>query len=59
MALKRGKILRIKPGYNPNSSSVGSLVATFLWSAGIGLVMLQILAYRLFKDRPGAGGDAH
>jgi len=26
----KGRILRIKTGYNPNSSSVGSLIPTFL-----------------------------
>lgn len=24
--IKKGKILRVKPGYNPNSSSMGSIV---------------------------------
>lgn len=26
----KGRILRVKMGYNPNSSSVGSLIPTFL-----------------------------
>ena len=27
---KQGRILRVKTGYNPNSSSVGSLIPAFL-----------------------------
>lgn len=42
-----GKILRVKTGYNPNSSSVGSQIPVFLFSAvGTGLfavIALQIL----------------
>ena len=26
----KGRVLRVKTGYNPNSSSVGSLIPTFL-----------------------------
>lgn len=34
-----GKILRVKAGYNPNSSSVGSQIPAFLFSAaGTGLI---------------------
>lgn len=28
--MKKGKILRLKKGYNPNSSSIGSLLPVFL-----------------------------
>lgn len=42
-----GKILRVKTGYNPNSSSVGSQIPAFLFSAaGTGLfavITAQIL----------------
>ena len=30
--MEKPKILSIKPGYNPNSSSVGIAVKFFLWS---------------------------
>jgi hypothetical protein len=37
----KGRILRVKTGYNPNSSSVGSLIPTFLaFAAGIGAVTI-------------------
>jgi len=32
-SIKAGKILRVKTGYNPNSSSVGSQIPAFLFSA--------------------------
>jgi hypothetical protein len=44
---KTGKILRVKAGYNPNSSSVGSQIPTFFaYAAGTGIfavVASQIL----------------
>jgi hypothetical protein len=43
----RGRVLRVKTGYNPNSSSVGSQIPAFLtFAAGSGVftvVALQIL----------------
>ena len=32
--VRRGRILRVKEGYNPNSSSVGSAIPVFLYVAG-------------------------
>ena len=39
----KGRILRVKTGYNPNSSSVGSLIPTFLAFA-TGAAALAVLA---------------
>jgi len=39
----RGRILRVKTGYNPNSSSVGSLIPAFLAFAASATV-LTVLA---------------
>jgi len=39
----KGRILRVKTGYNPNSSSVGSLIPTFLAFA-VGASALTVLA---------------
>lgn len=42
-----GKILRVKTGYNPNSSSVGSQIPTFLFFAtgtgAAGVIAAQVL----------------
>ena len=41
----RGRILRVKQGYNPNSSSIGSDVPVFLAAAaGAGVVAAFILS---------------
>lgn len=45
----KGQILRVKTGYNPNSSSIGSQVPLFLaFAAGSGL--LTILALQLIEQ---------
>lgn len=31
--MKKGKILRVKTGYNPNSSSIGTHIPAFIFSA--------------------------
>ena len=36
-----GQILKIKPGYNPNSSSVGSLYGDLLWVVSAGALLLS------------------
>jgi len=33
--MKKGKILKIRLGFNPNSSSIGIDISVFLWSAVI------------------------
>ena len=40
---QKGRILRVKTGYNPNSSSVGSLIPSFLAFA-TGAAALTVLA---------------
>ena len=44
----KGRILRVKTGYNPNSSSVGSLIPTFLALAA-GASALTVLAMNSFS----------
>ena len=54
---ERGRILRLKQGYNPNSSSVGSQIPTFLaFAVGAGVFAVFILhafvtASRLLRRR--------
>lgn len=43
----KGRVLKVKTGYNPNSSSVGSQVPAFLaWAAGAGA--FTVVALHLF-----------
>ena len=55
---RRGKVLKLKLGFNPNSSSVGTTVVVFLWSlVASGAVLAftsAVLAYR-FERRRAAG----
>jgi hypothetical protein len=44
----KGKILRVKIGYNPNSSSVGSQIPTFFFSAA-GIGFLAVIASQIFN----------
>lgn len=37
-------VLSVKLGYNPNSSSVGSVITTLLWSATMGAAVVNIAA---------------
>lgn len=61
---RRGRVLAVKSGYNPNSSSVGTDIPTFLAAAaGAGalatvvLTVLSTAAARLRRDPPpGSGG---
>jgi hypothetical protein len=46
-----GKILKVKLGYNPNSSSIGSLFSAFLWVAAAGsFIMAAFSELRPGKD---------
>ncbi|NVO09817.1 MAG: hypothetical protein HXX16_07650 [Bacteroidales bacterium] len=41
---EKGKILRFKTGYNPNSSSIGSHIPTFLaLASGLGFMSIVIM----------------
>ena len=59
-----GKILRVKTGYNPNSSSVGSQIPAFLFFA-VGTGAVSVMITQLFhvidrtiraKKQPAEGG---
>jgi hypothetical protein len=51
----RGKVLKLKLGFNPNSSSVGTTVVVFLWSlvaSGAVLALASaVLAHRFQRKR--------
>ena len=56
----RGRILKLKLGFNPNSSSVGTTVVVFLWSLVASGAVLSftaaVLAHRFGKR--GRGGPS-
>lgn len=49
-----GKIYKVKLGYNPNSSSIGSLFSAFLWVAAAGSFLLAAFADLRPGEREGA-----
>lgn len=61
--VRRGRVLAVKSGYNPNSSSVGTAIPTFLAAAAgagalatIVLTLLSTAAARIRRDMPSAPG---
>jgi hypothetical protein len=57
--MKKGKILKIKQGYNPNSSSIGTEIVVFITSlAGLSLVFSTVTAVlaSLKKKKPADEG---
>lgn len=45
-----GRIFRVKPGYNPNSSSLGTSVVTLLWGVGLAGVLFQLVGQWLLNQ---------
>jgi len=57
--MKKGKILKVKQGYNPNSSSIGTEIVVFITSlAGLSLVFSTVTAVlaAFKKKKPGHEG---
>ena len=58
----RGKVLKLKLGFNPNSSSVGTTVVVFLWtlvaSGAVTAMVTAVLGHRFLRRRAGGGGAA-
>ncbi len=55
--MKIGRILKLKRGYNPNSSSIGSQVEIFIKGLAISVLLLNLAAaivstIRNKKDKP-------
>ena len=46
----RGRVLRVKLGYNPNSSSIGSVVSILMWSAAFGAVVMNVFAALIRRE---------
>jgi len=55
---RRGRVLKLKLGFNPNSSSVGTTVVVFLWSlvasGAVLAVAAAVLAHRFQRKRRSA-----
>lgn len=47
---RSGRVFRVKPGYNPNSSSLGTSVVTLLWGVGLAGVLFQLVGQWLLTQ---------
>jgi hypothetical protein len=58
----RGRVLKLRLGFNPNSSSVGTTVVVFVWSmiaSGAALALAAgVLARRFREDPPAPPGPS-
>lgn len=45
-----GRVLSVKLGYNPNSSSVGSVVTILLWTSTFAAIALNVVTALLQRD---------
>ncbi|MFH1762226.1 MAG: hypothetical protein ABIA63_14095 [bacterium] len=43
MKLLKGKILKVKTGYNPNSSSIGVYVDIFVWGTAAAALVINLI----------------
>ena len=59
--LRKGKILKVRCGYNANSSSLTALVSTLLLGAAGATALLSMVAAALFSRprAPGGHGTAN
>ena len=54
-----GRVLRVRLGYNPNSSSVGTTVVVFLWSmVGSATVLAATASLRAWRLTGGDDGGS-
>ena len=59
---REGRVLKLRLGFNPNSSSVGTTVVVFVWSmvaSGAAFALVAgVLAHRFARERPPGEGAA-
>ena len=48
----KGKILKVKLGYNANSSSIATIVSVFLWGSAITVSLVNIISAVIFSKKP-------
>lgn len=48
---RKGKILKVRLGYNANSSSIAAVVTFFLWGAAAAAVAVNLVAAAIFQKK--------
>lgn len=49
---RKGKILKVRLGYNANSSSLATIVTVFMWGATAAVIVVNMVAAVLFSKTP-------
>jgi len=52
---RKGKILKVRMGYNANSSSISTIVTVFLWGATASVTIINTISALVFANN--AKGD--
>ncbi len=50
----RGRILKVKLGYNANSSSLAAFVTYFLWGSAAAVIVINMITAVLFSKKDNA-----
>lgn len=51
---RNGRILKVRLGYNANSSSIAAMVSLFLWGAGAAVIVVNLVAAAIFQKQAGS-----
>lgn len=51
-----GSVFRVKLGFNPNSSSLGTSVVTLVWGVGVAGALFQLVGQWIRADQQGLAG---
>lgn len=49
--IRKGKILKVKLGYNANSSSIAAIVSVFIWGSVACSALVNIISAIIFSGR--------
>ena len=56
-AVNMGQVFRVKLGFNPNSSSLGTSVVTLVWGVGVAGALFQLVGQWIRADQQAAAGS--
>jgi len=50
-SMRKGKILKVKLGYNANSSSIAAIVSVFIWTSVACSAMVNMVSAVIYANR--------
>ena len=57
--LRRGRIIKVRLGYNANSSSLAAYVTYFLWGSAALVLVLNTISAAIFTKRQDQSAGSH